>query len=161
MSKAIFKAHISPEPNFTDMLRPLTKQEDFRKYLFANIDHELTFTIEQSVDKNDKLAMYAYFNGVIVPAYVSCMYEIGELTNKADATMELKVLFLKDIFIDSKGIEHYYVPSQSDLTKVELLQFIQKVLIHLEIEFGMIPPDSTRFKEASLSKNLKRIMWKV
>jgi len=159
--KGIFRMIPRLNADFREILRPLLSQEDFRKFLLDNMDNELIFTIERSTDKNEKIRMYAYFNGVIVPAYVKVKQDIGELINKADATLELKILFLKDIYIDSKGDEHVYVKSQSDLTKVEMVQFIQKVLVHLELEYGMIPPDADRYKEAQISVDLKRVMFKI
>jgi len=159
--KGIFKAIPRENADFREILRPLFKQEDFRKYILDNVGNELIFTIDRSADKNEKIRMYSYFNGVVVPAYVKVKQDIGELISKADAILELKIMFLRDVYVDSKGEEHVYVKSQSDLTKPEYVLFLQQVLMYLEVEYGMLPPDSERYIEAKVSEDLKRVMWTV
>jgi hypothetical protein len=161
MSKAIFKAILRQDPDFREILRGLSKQEDFRKFILGNLDCELVFTIERSADKKEKMRMWSYLNSIVISEYVKALFNSGISTDKAEALWNLKTMFLKDTKIDFKGNEHIFVPSTTDLNKIELFLFIQKVLMHLEVDYGVLPPDAEAYKSAKVSGDTKKIMWKI
>lgn len=161
-TKAIFKFTPRLNPDFRETLRGLMKQEDFRKFILENDKHELHVTLERSTDKKEKMKMWAYLHGPVISEYISCKLKAGESIDKADAIWELKCMFLKDTMIDpTTKKEVVYVQSMTDLNKVELFQFIQKVLFHLEIDLGGEVPDAETYLESKVSEDCKRIMWLV
>lgn len=161
-TKAIFKFTPRLNPDFREMLRGLMRQEDFRKFIIENDKRELHVTLERTTDKKEKMRMWAFLHGPVISEYISCKLKIGESIDKAEAVWELKCMFLKDTKLDpTTGEDIIYVQSMTDLNKVELFQFIQKVLYHLEIDLGGQVPDADTYLESKVSEDLKRIMWIV
>lgn len=150
--KATFKFTPKKRPAFQDAIYGLYNNPDFRQYIWHNIDTGLSVTIEPTHHKSEKMRMYAYLNGPLIETVMYAMTEAGDSVDKAQATMEMKVLFAKDTHTDREGNTHLVVMSQSDMTKKRLLKFIKDIIRHLEDIYDTSPPDADRYREMMVSK---------
>ena len=125
-------------------------QEDFINYLKENKDINITMSMEHTMSKGEKKRMYRYLNGPLIKAVMEAKRAAGEPKDKVECMLEMKCLFAKDI-ISVEGTSHAVIMSQGDMTKQQLLRFIQDIIYHLEENYGYQAPDSASY----LIKNLR------
>lgn len=131
----------------SDKIADLTRQEDFIKYLQKNDGVRILVTLEHEVVKSEKQKMYAYLRGPLLHCYMDCRRRDGEPVDRVVAMLELKCLYLKDIWKDRHDNVHAVVLSLADITKTRLRTFIQDVVQYIEQEYGVEVPDSSQYKK--------------
>jgi hypothetical protein len=121
-------------------------------FLLTCQDEYITITFEKTKLVTEKMRMYNYLNGVLIPLLVKVKKDNGELVDKAECLLQMKALFAKDVIKDKDGNFTLVLLSQSDMNKQRLLTFITDVINHLEVDYEVEAPDSHEYKLMLLNK---------
>lgn len=148
--EAMFSFTPQDGKNYREVLIDILFQEDFINYLKENKGVNLTVKLEHTIAKSEKVRMYRYLNGPLIKAVMEAKRAAGEPKDKVECMLEMKCLFAKGI-VSVGGESHAIIMSQGDMTKKELLSFIQDIIYHLEENYGYKAPDSASY----LIKNLR------
>lgn len=90
-----------------------------------------TYLLTSKARKIRSLPQNAYIHGVLFPEVLIAMRNAGyaEIRTPEDAKVVCKELFLKKQITNGKGDSVYIVRNTSDLTKLEMTEFIENVRI--------------------------------
>jgi hypothetical protein len=130
----------------SDKAMGLLSQKDFITYLDANAGKRILVTLEHEVVKNEKQKLYAYLRGPLLHCYMECRRGDGEQLDRVTSMLELKCLYLKDLWKDKHDNVHAIILSLGDITKTRLRTFVQDVVQHIEQEYGVEAPNSQEYK---------------
>lgn len=130
----------------SDKAMGLLAQKDFVAYLNANGGKSIVVTLEHEVVKSEKQKLYAYLRGPLLHCYMECRRGDGEQLDRVNALLELKFLYLKDVWKDKYDNVHAVILSLGDITKTRLRTFVQDVVQHIEQEYGVEAPNSEEYK---------------
>jgi len=161
MDKVITNVTFKKESTLKDMLTRLTDIRSLTSFLFSKRGEELTITIEETVTIENKRRMYNYLNGVLIPFVMKVKRDQGEVLDKVECMIAMKMLFAKDIIPDNDGTDVFVLLSQRDMTKSRLIDFINDIVNHIEMEYGVPVPDSDEYKIMKLNYLNKREFKKV
>lgn len=144
-----------------DIIDKIRTNYSISSFLYQGRGSELTITVEENSKTNEKIRMYAYLNGVLIPALMKARREQGDVVDKAECMVDMKMLFAKDVATTKEGDQVLILLSQSDMSKQRLLNFITDIIFHLESEYGVQAPDAEEYKLKMLnsvkSKNFKKV----
>ena len=143
------------------MMTKLGNVKNLISFLFLKRGEKLTITVEETVSVNNKRRMYNYLNGVLIPFVMKVKREQGEVLDKVECMVAMKMMFAKDTIPDNHGNDVLVLLSQSDMTKSRLIDFINDIVSHVEMEYGVPVPDSEEYKIMKLNFLNKREFKKV
>ncbi len=129
-----------------DITDKIKRNETLSKFLYQSRESEVTITVEENNKVTEKVRIYAYLNGVLIPALMKARRNQGDVVDKAECMVDMKILFAKDVKEDKNGNQLIVVMSQSDMTKQRLLDFVTDIIFHLESEYGVEAPDAEEYK---------------
>ena len=161
MDKIITNVTFKKDNTLKDMLVKLSNVRSLVQFLFSKRGEELTITVEETTSIENKRRMYNYLNGVLIPFVIKVKREQGEVMDKVECMVAMKMLFAKDIIPDNDGSDVFVLLSQRDMTKSRLIDFINDVVSHVEMEYGVQVPDSDDYKLMKLNFLNKREFKKV
>jgi hypothetical protein len=146
--KGIFKFTPKEGYNLRDILFDLIHNQDFIRYLKANVGNPLIAMFSPAKNQSEKEQMYAYYHKVVLGVAMQAFTDDGwEGVDKVKADHLLKSMFAKDIMYNHKtGKEEVYLEDKSAMNKGRLIKFITDCIIWLEIERGVAVPDADEYK---------------
>jgi hypothetical protein len=161
MDKIITSITFKRDSSLKDMLVRLTDIRSLTSFLFSKRGEGLTITIEETISIENKRRMYNYLNGVLIPFVIKVKREQGEVLDKVECMIAMKMMFAKDIIADNDGSDVFVLLSQRDMTKGRLIDFINDIASHIEMEYGVAVPDADEYKLMKLNFLNKREFKKV
>jgi hypothetical protein len=161
MDKIITNVTFKRESSLKDMMIRLTDIRSLTSFLFSKRGEELTITVEETTSIENKRRMYNYLNGVLMPFVMKVKRDQGEVLDKVECMIAMKMMFAKDIIADNDGSDVFVLLSQRDMTKSRLVDFINDIVSHVEMEYGVAVPDSDEYKLMKLNYLNKREFKKV
>jgi len=148
------------EISLKDIMKKMLFNHSLSSFLMQSRGVSVTITVEEDTKANEKKRMYAYLNGVLIPAVMKAKRNEGEVMDKLECMIAMKMLFAKDV-MDKGGDQVFVLLSQSDMSKTRLTHFITDIIFHLEMEYGVQAPDAAEYKLKKLNAvkktNYKRV----
>jgi len=161
MDKIITNITFKLESSLRDMLVRLTNIRSVVKFLFSKRGEELTITIEETASIENKRRMYNYLNGVLIPFVMKVKRDQGEVLDKVECMVAMKMMFAKDTIPDNHGNDVLVLLSQRDMTKGRIIDFINDIVSHVEMVYEVEVPDADEYKLMKLNFLKKREFKKV
>jgi len=161
MDKIITNVTFKRDSSLRDMLIRLTDVRSLTSFLFQKRGEELTITIEETTSIEGKRRMYNYLNGVLIPFVMKVKRDQGEVLDKVECMIAMKMMFAKDVIPDNDGSDVFVLLSQRDMTKGRLIDFINDIVSHVEMIYGVEVPDADDYKLMKLNYLKKREFKKV
>lgn len=144
-----------------DIVDKIKVNHTIASFLYQSRESEVTITVEENNKTNEKIRMYAYLNGVLIPTLIKAKRNQGDVLDKTECMLQMKMLFAKDVVTDNSGDQVFVIMSQSDMSKQRLVDFITDIIFHLESEYGIQAPDSEEYKLKLLNsvknKNFRKV----
>jgi len=148
------KIHFNFTPKFghnlRDKLGELIYNEEFIKYLSHMQGKEIRMELKPAVRSNTKQALYDFYHGPLMAVVISTYTDAGyELMDEVKCDYLLKAEFAKGTMTTPNG-EEVYLLDKSKMNKDRLVKFVNDVITHLEMDFGVPPekiPDAKAYKE--------------
>jgi len=161
MDKIITNITFKLESSLRDMLVRLTNIRSVVQFLFSKRGEELTITIEETASIENKRRMYNYLNGVLIPFVMKVKRDQGEVLDKVECMVAMKMMFAKDTIPDNHGNDVLVLLSQRDMTKGRIIDFINDIVSHVEMVYEVEVPDADEYKLMKLNFLKKREFKKV
>lgn len=131
-------------------------------FCIENKGIEQTVSFKATAKLSEKERMYAYLRGplldAVVRAYIHAGYSFMD-KNKALFLMKCESA-MEPVFDPIKKVDREMPMETSAMSKARLLQFIQDIILFIEMQFGFRAPDSEEWKSYQIyGKKLKSVKW--
>lgn len=124
-------------------------QEQFHKAVLEKSGEEMIVILKDPIRGSEKTKMYAYFHHVVIPIMAKSLTNEGwEGVDDVKAEYVFKTLFAKSIMYNKKtDQEEVFLVEKKSMDISRLHKFLTDCITYLEIEKGIIVPDSSEWKK--------------
>lgn len=121
-------------------------QIDLGKFCIEYDNKELLIEIKEYNKSGAKAKLFAYYFAVVLKTATAAYRSTGEMIDDVESDYRLRAEFSKTFIKDKSGEYIAVLKDKRDMTKDELLQYVQDCIFFIESNFGWQVPDSASYK---------------